>query len=132
MSLSSVRFADEEPGSRAANSRMRRDKSQRGKYNSNYLFQQPMKQGGLRDSLKKRQNGRWNSAVCLTGHQKAPELYTNDDYISDEPDSPRARYGNRTGINRGPSFNRLSRGPSTIIRTRSANYLGDDESEERA
>lgn len=132
MSLSSVRFADEEPGSRAANSRMRRDKSQQGKYNSNYLFQQPMKQGGLRDSLKKRQNGRWNSAVCLTGHQKAPELYTNDDYISDEPDSPRARYGNRTGINRGPSFNRLSRGPSTIIRTRSANYLGDDESEGRA
>ena len=132
MSLSSVRFADEEPGSRAANSRMRRDKSQRGKYNSNYLLQQPMKQGGLRDSLKKRQNGRWNSAVCLTGHQKAPELYTNDDYISDEPDSPKARYGNRTGINRGPSFNRLSRGPSTIIRTRSANYLGDDEAEGRA
>ena len=132
MSLSSVRFADEEPGAKAGNSRMRRDRSQRGKYNDNYLFQQPMKQGGQRDSLKKRQNGRWNSAVCLTGHQKAPELYTNDDYISDKPDSPRARYRNRTGINRGPSFNRLSRGPSTIIRTRSANYLGDDESDDRA
>ena len=132
MSLSSVRFADEEPNEGDRHGRGSRNSSNRQKGIDNYLSQH-------RDSRRKiAPNARWNSAVCLTGHQKAKmsvssrDPYPNDNYISDETGSPRVRQGSRTRINRGPSFNRLSRGPSTISRTQSASYLGDDESDVRA
>ncbi|KAJ7372740.1 hypothetical protein OS493_018015 [Desmophyllum pertusum] len=132
MSLSSVRFADEEPNEGDRHGRGSRNSSNRQKGIDNYLSQQ-------RDSRRKiAPNARWNSAVCLTGHQKAKmsvssrDPYPNDNYISDETGSPRVRQGSRTRINRGPSFNRLSRGPSTMSRTQSASYLGDDESDVRA
>ena len=139
VSLSSVRFADEEPIAGARNGRVSRSSSARGKSVENYWSQQSTKQGGPRDSRKKTaSNARWNSAVCLTGHQKdkmlvsSREPFMNDNYVSDETGSPRVRHGSRTRVNKTPSFNRLSRGPSTMSRTRSANYLGDDESDERA
>ena len=139
VSLSSVRFADEEPSAGPRSGRVSRNNSKRENNAENFTSHQSIKQSGPRESRRKiAPNGRWNSAVCLTGHQKAKmslpstEPYMNDHYISDESGSPRVRHGTRTRINRGSSFNRLSRGPSTIIRTRSANYLGDDESDERA
>lgn len=135
MSLSSVRFADEEPSA----GRVSRSSSRQEKNVKKYTSQPSMKQSGPRVSRRKMAgNERWNSAVCLTGHQKpkmtvsSRQPYVSDDYISDEIGSPRFRPGNRKRVDRGPSFNRLSRGPSTISRTRSANYLGDDESDHRA
>ena len=135
MSLSSVRFADEEPST----GRVSRSSSRQEKNMKKYTSQPSMKQSGPRVSRRKMAgNERWNSAVCLTGHQKpkmtvsSRQPYVNDDYISDEIGSPRFRPGNRKRVDRGPSFNRLSREPSTISRTRSANYLGDDESDQRA
>ena len=137
MSLSSVRFADEEPSVGFRNGGVSRSSSKK-ENSQKYLSQQSTKQKGPRDSRRKiASNGRWNSAVCLTGHQKDKMLaslrgpYMNDNYISDETGSSQVPQVSRTGINRGPSFNRLGRGPSTIIRTRSANYLGDDESNEQ-
>ena len=135
MSLSSVRFADEEP----SRGRVSRNSSKKEKNMKKFTSQPSMKQSEPRVPRRKMAgNERWNSAVCLTGHQKAKmslssqQPYVNDDYISDEIGSPRIRPGNRRRVDRGPSFNRLSRGPSTISRTRSAKYLGDDESDERA
>ena len=139
VSLSSVRFADEEPFDDDRHGRGPRNSSNRQKSVDSYALQQSLKHSGKRDSRRKiPSNARWNSAVCLTGHQKAKMLvssqepYTNDNYISDETGSPRVRQGSRTRINRGPSFNRLSRGPSTMSRGQSASYLGDDESDVRA
>ena len=140
MSLSSVRFADEEPNEGERHGRGSRNNSNRQKGLDNFLSQQSLKHSEQRDSRRKiASNARWNSAICLTGHQKAKmalssrEPYTNDNYISDETASPRFRQSSRTrSVNRSASFNRLSRGPSTMSRTQSASYLGDDESDVRA
>lgn len=140
MSLSSVRFADEEPHGGDRSGRGSRSNSNRHKGVNKYLSQQSLKHSDQRDSRRIiASNARWNSAICLTGHQKAKtavssrEPYTNDNYISDETGSPIFRQGSRTrSVNRGASFNRLSRGPSTMSRTQSASYLGDDESDVRA
>lgn len=135
ISLSSVRFADEEN---------ERDRHGRGSRNSNrqknggdYLPQQSLKHNGQQDSRRKiASDTRWNSAICLTGHQKAKMsvssrgAYKKDDYcMEDETGSLSYRQGSRARLNRGASFNRLNRGPSTISRTQSASYLGDDESD---
>ena len=100
---------------------------------------QELRRRGQRGSSRKiPSNPRWNSAVCLTGHQKAKILasskgpYSNDNYISDETGSLNIHQGSKARVNRGPSFNRLSKGPSTISRVQSASYLGDDESDVRA
>ena len=140
ISLSSVRFADEEPSEGDRYGRRSRNNSNRQKSGDDYLSQQSLKHNGQRDSRRKiASNTRWNSAICLTGHQKAKMsvssrgTHTNDDYcIDDETGSLSYRQDNRTRANRGSSFNRLNRGPSTISRTQSASYLGDDESDMRA
>lgn len=134
MSLSSVRFADEEPRAVVKNFRISRGRDNREKNRQNDMTQS---QNGLRNSRRKiTANGRWNSAVCLTGDQNTKmslssrEHYgMNDDYIYDEIGSPRYRQGSRNRVSRAPSLKRL---PSTISRTRSTNYLGDDESDDRA
>lgn len=138
MSLSSVRFADEEPN-QDKYGHGTRNKSNRQQSADKYLSQQSLKHIDQLDSRRKiAPNARWNSAICLTGYQKpkpavsSREPFTNDNYISDETGSPRFRHGSRTKVNRGASFNRLSRGPSTMSRTQSASYLGDDESDVRA
>lgn len=140
ISLSSVRFADEEPNEGDRHDRGSRNNSNRQKSGDDYLSQQSLKHDGQRDSRRKiASNTRWNSAICLTGHQKAKMsvssrgAHTNDNYyIDDETGSLSYRQGSRTRVNRGPSFNRINRGPSTISRTQSASYLGDDESDVRA
>lgn len=140
ISLSSVRFADEEPNERDRHGRGSRNNSSRQKNGDDYLSQQSLKHNGQRNSRRKMaSNTRWNSAICLTGHQKAKMsvssrgAHTNDDYyMDDETGSLSYRQGSRTRLNRGASFNRLNRGPSTISRTQSASYLGDDESDVRA
>ena len=138
ISLSSVRFADEEPNQR--DRRGSRNNSNRQKIEDDYLSQESLKHNGQRDARRKvASNTRWNSAICLTGHQKAKMsvssrgAHTNDDYYMDEETGSLSyRQGSRTRLNRGASFNRLNRGPSTISRTQSASYLGDDESDVRA
>ena len=139
VSLSSVRFADEED-ERDRHGRGSRKNSNGQKYGDDYLSQQSLKRNGQRDSRRKiASNTRWNSAICLTGHQKAKMsvssrgAHKNDDYyMDDDKGSLSYRQGSRTRLNRGASFNRLNRGPSTISRTQSASYLGDDESDVRA
>ena len=140
ISLSSVRFADEEPNERDRHGRGSKNNSYRQKNGDDYLSQQSLKHNGQRDCRRKiASNTRWNSAICLTGHQKAKMsvssrgAHTNDDYHMDnETSSLSYGQGSRTRLNRGTSFNRLNRGPSTISRTQSASYLGDDESDVRA
>lgn len=140
ISLSSVRFADEEPNERDRRGRGSKKNGNRSKNGDDYLSQQSLRHNGQRDFRQKvASNTRWNSAICLTGHQRAKMLvssrepHTNDDYHMDnETDSLSYRQGSRTRLNRGASFNRLNRGPSTISRTQSASYLGDDESDVRA
>ena len=139
VSLSSVRFADEE-NERDRHGRGTINNSNRQKNGDDYLPQQSLKHNGQRDSRRKvASNTRWNSAICLTGHQKAKmsvssrEVHKKDDYyMDDETGSLSYRQGSRTRLNRGASFNRLKRRPSTISRTQSASYLGDDESDVRA
>ena len=139
VSLSSVRFAVEED-ERDRHGRGSRKNSNRQKNGDDYLSQQSLKHYGQRDSRRKiASNTRWNSAICLRGHQKAKMsassrgAHKNDDhYMDDDKGSLSYRQGIRTRLNRGASFNRLNRGPSTISRTQSASYLGDDESDVRA
>jgi len=138
ISLSSVRFADEEPNDK--HGRGSRNNSNRQQNVDDYLSQQSLKHNGQRDSRRKiASNTRWNSAICLTGHQKEKmsvslgRAHTNDEhYMDEETGSLSYRQGSRRRLNRGASFNRLNRGPSTISRTQSASYLGDDESDVRA
>ena len=138
ISLSSVRFADEEPNDK--HGRGSRNNSNRQQNVDDYLSQQSLKHNGQRDSRRKiASNTRWNSAICLTGHQKEKmsvslgRARTNDEhYMDEETGSLSYRQGSRRRLNRGASFNRLNRGPSTISRTQSASYLGDDESDVRA
>ena len=138
ISLSSVRFADEEPNERDMHGRGSRNNSNRQKNGDDYLSQQSLKHNGQRDSRRKiASNTCWNSAICLTGHQKAKMSVssrgvTDDYYMDDETGSLSYRQGSRARLNGGASFNRLNRGPSTISRTQSASYLGDDESDVRA
>ncbi|XP_068674589.1 streptococcal hemagglutinin-like [Montipora foliosa] len=126
ISLSSVRFADEDA---SFSSTIHKQESKRGKY-----MPQSKRQSGSHNF--RRRNGRWNSAICLTGHQNgnmslSPHGCINDDYISDEINLPSGRQAHRKTLNRGPTFARNSRGSFTVTRVRSASYLGDDESDER-
>ncbi|PFX32646.1 hypothetical protein AWC38_SpisGene2490 [Stylophora pistillata] len=138
-SLSSVRFADEIP---IEGNNYDLEPRNRGNWQGNVDSPAPLQElrrrGQHGPNRKTPSNPRWNSAVCLTGHQKAKilaspkEPHTNDNYIFDETASPNVRQGSKARVNRGPSFNRLSRGPSTMSRVQSASYLGDDESDVRA
>lgn len=138
-SLSSVRFADEIPiEGNKYDRRPRNGSNWQGNVDSTASLQELRRRGQRGSSRKIPSNPRWNSAVCLTGHQKAKILasskgpYSNDNYISDETGSLNIHQGSKARVNRGPSFNRLSKGPSTISRVQSASYLGDDESDVRA
>lgn len=129
MSLSSVRFADEDA---RFSSGMKRQGSKRG----SYMQQPPTKrQIGRRNSRRKiTAHARWKSSIGLTGHQNSkmslsPQgSYINDNYVSDELPSGRQIYW-KTALRR-PSISRNSLQSCRDSRVRSASYLGDEESDE--
>ena len=129
MSLSSVRFADEDA---RFSSGIKRQGSKRG----SYMQQPPTKrQIGRRNSRRKiTAHARWKSSIGLTGHQNSkmslsPQgSYINDNYVSDELPSGRQIYW-KTALRR-PSISRNSLQSCRDSRVRSASYLGDEESDE--
>ena len=129
MSLSSVRFADEDA---RFSSSIKRQGSKRG----SYVQQTPTKrQIGRRNSRRKiTAHARWKSAIGLTGHQNSkmslsPQgSYINDDYTSD--DLPSGRQINWKAAKRRPSISRNSLQSCRDSRVRSASYLSYEESDE--
>lgn len=129
MSLSSVRFADEDA---RFSSTIKRQGSKRGS-----CMQQPptKRQIRRRNSRPKiTAHARWKSDIGLTGHQNSKMSFSpqrsciNEDYISDDLPSGRQIYWKTAS--RRPSLSRNSLQSCRDSRVRSASYLGDEESDE--